>query len=541
MLGRRMARGTWVICLLLIVLAGGVATGGCARHLGRASQAVWNAPEPEVEPGSALATAQAFLEASLRADWEDVDSLYLASRPGRIEGLREIPDETGAWVRYRLVSSESGTEPADWPNYSGGPVVYVWAVVFTERAGDLEVGVALAREGGKGRWGLCYFSRDALADNGLVGPPGFDLPVESLVPLASSDQRAVRLDECDDAVLEAALAWEASGRGDLPIVVSPKIELAYVVAGLTGEAPEFCGSAGALKTPLGKQALQWFRDYRDHPAVTAMSYLERGGFRYDAVSGLMLCFSDPPELQPVFPISDYLAGRSCGLERAARERRLLEAVELMRRFAVEADLAAYMDAKREDYAELVATVRANVSSGLPTVLEEYYGAHNDAYVVIVSGLSGNYGQAIVDGEWSCLAAVVVPSSGDASWLQFTVLHEWSHSFVNPLVAGERELVESCAGLFDPISSSMAEQAYGTWETALNEHIIRAVTARFLARSDPARAEQLLALDEQKGFVYVRPLYDRLAEYEANRDDYPTFASFLPRLLDALGKPDTTGA
>jgi hypothetical protein len=84
--------------------------------------------------------------------------------------------------------------------------------------------------------------------------------------------------------------------------------------------------------------------------------------------------------------------------------------------------------------------------------------------------------------------------------------------------------------------AMSSQAYGNWETALNEHVIRAVIARLIGRSDPATAERVLANDEQKGFAYVRALYQRLAEYEADREKYPTLESFLPRLLEALGEP-----
>ncbi len=532
--------GRLVICLLLALIMASSAAGGCGPRVRRASEEVWNAPELEVEPGGALAAAQAFLDAACKGDWETVDALYLAPRPGRVEGFSTLFDETGTWARYRLVSSESGTDPAGWPNFPGGPALYVYTVVATDKTGDLEVGVGLAREGGTGRWGLCFFSWDPVAASGSVGPPSFDLPAESLVPLASSDQRAKALAEYEDVALQAALVWEKD-RGALPIVISPKVELAFVVAGLTGEAPEFCALEGSYWAPMRRKALRYFAGNRDHPAVAYMSFLERQGFRYDAVGGLALRFSDPPGLEPAFPIGDYLVGRSYGWDRDDQERRLLEAVELMRQFAVEADFAGYMQATRDDYAELLESARANIPPGLPDTLEDYFGTRNDAYVVIVSGLSGSYGPSIVDGDWTCLLAIVTFAPQNASSVWTAVAHEWSHSFVNPVVAEQSELVQSYSGLFnDRMRAAMGQQAYGTWETTLNEHIIRAVMARTIGRDDPALAERALANDEQRGFLYIRALYNRLAEYEADRNRYPTFASFLPRLLEALGAPAKTG-
>jgi len=530
-------RARYLVAVLLSVVVAVTTAGGCAPKGRHADDAVWSAPEPEVVPGTALATAQAFLEAACKGDWEAVDALFLVPREGRAEEYRAATEELmGAWTAHHLVSSESGMDLTGWPNFPGGEGACVYAVVSTVKVGDLEIAVGLGREGGTGPWGMCFFKWGVVAADGSIGPPIVDLPPEALVPLASSAERPKTLEEYDDVVLEAALTWQQN-RGALPIIVSPKVELAFVVAGLTGEAPEFCGSGGTRRTPLGKKALSFFEAYKDHPAVTYMAFLERQGFRYDAVGSLALRFSDPPTLEPEFPIGDYLVGRSYGWGRADQERRLLEAVELERRFAVEADFASYLEATQEDYDRLVAMARTNIPPGLPDTLENYFGTRHDAYVVVVSGLSGSYGGMIEDGDWACLTAIVTFEPEYASSVWMTVAHEWCHSFVNPVLAAHNDLVQSYAGLFDDrMREAMSSQAYGNWETALNEHVIRAVTARLIGRSDQAMAERVLANDEQKGFAYVRALYQRLAEYEADREKYPTFESFLPRLLEALGEP-----
>ena len=49
----------------------------------------------------------------------------------------------------------------------------------------------------------------------------------------------------------------------------------------------------------------------------------------------------------------------------------------------------------------------------------------------------------------------------------------------------------------------------------------------------ARGLFLEQLREERsiGWIYIEPVYALLKEYEANRDEYPDFRSFYPRILD----------
>jgi hypothetical protein len=46
-----------------------------------------------------------------------------------------------------------------------------------------------------------------------------------------------------------------------------------------------------------------------------------------------------------------------------------------------------------------------------------------------------------------------------------------------------------------------------------------------------------ALDNEvsNGFKYIIPIYERLKEYEANRDKYPDFHSFFPRIIELFAE------
>ncbi len=97
-----------------------------------------------------------------------------------------------------------------------------------------------------------------------------------------------------------------------------------------------------------------------------------------------------------------------------------------------------------------------------------------------------------------------------------IQHEAMHPILNPLVDAHLAAVEPCVAA-----------GYRTWPNILHESVIRAVEVQL---ADPEERERLIRQEEAIGFLLVRPLAGRLAEYEASGQ---TMAEFMPRLLAAL--------
>lgn len=487
----------------------------------------WSVAPASITAGSPAEVADAYLEAVIAGDAAAayaLSSMAGMDEEGFAQMLSENVQSVGGVDRYLILGQEIA--PAD---DGGGEMATVWAAVGTGR-GDLLLDVYLRRGEGEPHW------RVTTTNGAPVGSGGFATPPEvnpQAVPLESTADRLVPIEDYEDALLEAAFGEEQAG---LPVIVSPKIELAFVVTGLGGSAPEVAGP----RTVLGPDAMRYFRDYRDHDAVTAMAFLHQRGLSYDAITKYASCFSDPPDLEQVFPFGDYLCSRTYGMNRSAKEARLLDLGERLGRFYVDAGFEAYLEARREDYDHMLACIRAAVSSGIPGKLKSYYGTSHSAYVVVVSAFSGNYALVLADGDRTCAVAVISGSmaktSGDlASDLWSLLTHEWSHTLVKPALQAHSELIDSYNHLYPPLAEDMSSQAYGSWRTAVEEHIIRAAEARMiLAAKGLGEAERFLANQEANGFRYIRLFYERLAEYENDRETYPTFHDFVPRLLSALG-------
>ena len=61
-----------------------------------------------------------------------------------------------------------------------------------------------------------------------------------------------------------------------------------------------------------------------------------------------------------------------------------------------------------------------------------------------------------------------------SFLVAVIIHEFGHSFVNPVVDSIPPVdISKTERLFEPIKSAMEKQGYNTWKTCLYEHFVRA--------------------------------------------------------------------
>ena len=127
----------------------------------------------------------------------------------------------------------------------------------------------------------------------------------------------------------------------------------------------------------------------------------------------------------------------------------------------------------------------------------------------------------------------VPIYGNEAIFKLLLRHEFSHSFVNRITDMYLEEVMKYQHLLDPIREEMDALNYGSWVTCLNEHIVRAVTVRLAISDSGPEGSRALARAQEAGFIYTDELADALVEYENNREQYPDFISFYPRLLEVL--------
>lgn len=291
-----------------------------------------------------------------------------------------------------------------------------------------------------------------------------------------------------------------------------------------------------------------FAPFREHRAVALFARMSRRGFSFDAPVAAILCYSDPPELEPQAPVPDLV------LRRAGGQEALDEFIESLRDFAVQSDFTAFFEDHEAYYERVTSGVRAVVKDVDDiSLLEVYYGTRQHSYTIILAQLfhPGGFGPRVerADGSYDCYSVLgpvgvegIWPRFGSKEAFRHIVWHEFGHSFANPLIDGARQEVARFEPLFEALRPAMERQAYKNWHTCVCEHLVRAVTTRLADRELGAAAGAAALADERRrGFVYVEPLCRKLEEYERQRERYASLADFLPELLavfaDALGEDE----
>ena len=153
---------------------------------------------------------------------------------------------------------------------------------------------------------------------------------------------------------------------------------------------------------------------------------------------------------------------------------------------------------------------------LPAYLEEYYGSELGSYNLILSPLvhSGGFNSKfIADGKIEVYA--IIGPNGEIEHIPYfekeylemdMILHEFGHSFVNPLTEKFQKEIETikekCYN--ERLKKDGKAQAYGEWKYLFNELVIRAITIR--REYMPANPTRNNSLREENinGFTAIRP-------------------------------------
>jgi hypothetical protein len=338
------------------------------------------------------------------------------------------------------------------------------------------------------------------------------------------------------------LAIGAGGGATAVVTVDPRIELFNVILYLS----EFRGFGG--NAPLTRLSFPYldgvesrFGALRGHPVVTQYEAMAGRGFWLTHPPSAMLHLAAPPRLIEEIPINEFTVRMAGGRE--PLDAFLGEA----RRFAAEADFNGWFDDQVEFHQQIIRRYRERMEWNYVQDLVDYFGDQRESYTVILAPLShgGGFGPRVrrLDGRYDAYA-VVGPRAVEDGLLDFgsgrpmrqLLWHELGHSHVNHLT--DRHL-DRLIGAVTALEGHQREQveAYVPWEVHVSdwvsEHVVRAVTTRLAHRLVGAQEAELVLRRELEQFPYVGEVCEALADYEQNRERYPTLESFYPRIADVF--------
>ena len=329
-----------------------------------------------------------------------------------------------------------------------------------------------------------------------------------------------------------------TSRQKLNIYVDPRIELLAVVQFLS-DYEERYGLISNYDFLYKRDVEHQFSQHKNHQVVKIFSKMSKKGFNYHVPPSTILYFSNPPELKIKIPIRNDL------IKRAKGEKKILEFIDEIRNFAVETNFMSFFNNHKDVYTQIVENVK-NEMEGIDYlgILTDYYGMSQNSFnIILVPLFEGNFGHRVENVNktfdiFSICGSINVkdelPFFGQVNYFRHLVWHEFSHSFVNPITEEFKSSIQKYKSLYNPISKEMKKQAYGDWESCVNEHIIRAITTRLSYRErGKETGDRLLKSEKERSFIYIEPICKKLEEYEKNRDKYPTFTEFYPRIIEVF--------
>ncbi|MBU8869314.1 MAG: DUF4932 domain-containing protein [Gemmatimonadales bacterium] len=320
----------------------------------------------------------------------------------------------------------------------------------------------------------------------------------------------------------------------IPVTVDPRIELFSLIFRLAGnqeyiqcKIPSYAAEADSV-----------FHDYRDHAVVELARLLRQNhGISYNAPMELALHVTDPPGLQERVPFDPLPVSLDNRWTTAEAGKFLVEA----RKFAKESDYMGFFTTHNDWFVQAQNRLSLLLAStDIVPWFAEYFGVRSPAeFRIELAMFNGghSYGPSFIQPDGliefhSILGVWQVDAQNLPDFPEkviHTIVHEFSHSFINPLVDDHEKALESAGqALYPLVAEKMKSKAYGNWQTMFYESLVRVMTIKWI--SDTAGEDKVsrhLEHQQRIGFYWISELFEVLAEYENNRDQYQTFEQFMP--------------
>jgi hypothetical protein len=264
------------------------------------------------------------------------------------------------------------------------------------------------------------------------------------------------------------------------------------------------------------------------------------GISYNAPMDLALHTVDETTLKPRLALSPLPKGLDPRWTSADADSFL----ELVRDFVQDTGYLSFLRQHYEMYRQAAKRLKAVVQSqGHLEWFDAFFGGTpKSSFTVIAATLTGPfcYGTTVIlpnsEELYSVLGVWKIDHRGvpdfDSSVLP-TVIHEFCHSYVNPLVDRHQASFRSAGETIYPhVSEAMARQAYGSWNIVLRESLVRACTICHARKYlGPAAAREQMQTDRESHFLWIEGLSDLVDNYEKNRAVYSSFDRFMPKIAD----------
>lgn len=284
---------------------------------------------------------------------------------------------------------------------------------------------------------------------------------------------------------------------------------------------------------------QYFKAFIDHPMIKyARQIRGTNGISYDAVMNMAVHISITDSIR----FKENLSGKS--LDKRWGTEIPEKFLDLLNQFYAETKFNAFFT----DHSTIRSVAENNFNAIISQVdfpwFQQYYGGTPRGGFNLIISLTnggGNYGVKVLYGNGQEDIYAII-----GSWQQDnlgqpvysnsitpTIIHEYNHSFCNPLIDEYSTQMEAQAGkMYNLVSGKLRQQAYGTPKTMLYEILVRACVIRYQQNHGFTGDQigRLIIAEQNRGFLWIGQLVDLLSVYEKERSSYAALLDFMPEIV-----------
>lgn len=280
----------------------------------------------------------------------------------------------------------------------------------------------------------------------------------------------------------------------------------------------------------------YFDDYKHHGAVKlAIQQRNESRINGSAPVSLAVYLNSPPLLSSknkLFPSPD-------GLDYRWTENEINEFTKAARSFSETTAFMDFFNSHRALYKRSINNLYNHIKNdSILSWFERYFGYQAGKYTIILGmqNGNGNYGLTVTHRDSTKEYIALIGASADigrktpqfnANWIIPTIVHEFCHSYINPLVNKNYSSFEPAAV---KIFKTQPPRNYYSSEIMMYEYLVRACTIRYFNSKDDKRTiKRRFRIDKQQGFPAIEELVELLDKYEQDRELYKTFSDFIPEI------------
>ena len=329
--------------------------------------------------------------------------------------------------------------------------------------------------------------------------------------------------------------------------VSETVELLSILSRTAG-SPEYNMDMGGKYT---EDVEAWFSQYKDHPIISCFQDLQQNyGIYYNAPISLAVNLEIEGGKIKMVGKKELLDDRWMNVD----PNQFNEFIAKLNEFYTDTRFHEFFQQHQEFYKDVLRQYETNVMQYFnQDWYARFYGTEpGEIFRIIVGFTNGgqNYGanrevpgkpseSFAICGYWvhPQMGSVLDPENAKQMAAP-TLIHEFNHSFVNPLIETEKNAAlmgDIPQRLLEQNSNMMAQQAYGVGNTVFNESVVRAATIIYMMENgySPEDVQSELVSHIARGFKWMPELVAALRDYNANRGKYPTLNDFYPQVAKVL--------